>query len=302
MNVFTLPNPRPLEKRIAKKIDAAFAKNTAWRQFTGGEWHLRVVKKSTRALVIGRAEPTGDHLIQTFTLLDTVRQNGTKSITLVLPYFGYSRQDRGVRSGDHLPADLFLNLFKACGANRIVVTDLHSPITQERSPLPLITVDIAHEFAPELALELSHGPLFTVVAPDLGARQRADHLRDLLDKHAPVCWLKKTRDPKTGRVCGSELFGVKRGTTAVIIDDILDTGGTIKECVMRLKKGGVKTFYLAVTHPLFSANAVKTIRALRFKKIFVSNTIPLSPECKRTLPVEVVDAAPALIRALTSRE
>lgn len=303
MNAFTLPNPRPLERTIAKKLDADFAKNTEWRQFANGEWYLRVAKKSTQALVIGRTEPPSDHLLQTLTLLDTVKRNGAKSITLILPYFGYSRQDRSVRSGDHLPADLFLKLFKACGATRIVTVDLHSPLTQERSPLPFVAVDIVHEFAAELATELapelSHEPLFTVVAPDHGARQRADRLRDLLEKRAPVCWLKKTRDPETGRVRCGELFGMKKGTTAVIVDDILDTGGTIKECIMCLKKSGFKNFYLAITHPIFSANAAQTLHALKFKKIFVSNTIPLAPQAKKLLPIIIVDASRSILNMIT---
>lgn len=303
MNAYTLPNPRPLETSIAKKLDKNFRDNTEWRQFSNGEWYLRVIKKSTAALVLGRTEPPGDQLVQTLTLLDTVKRNGAKSITLVLPYFGYSRQDRVVRSGDHLPADLFLKLFKACGVSHIVTVDLHSTRTEKNAPLPLITTGLTHEFTHEFTHELrALQGNFTIVAPDHGARQRADRLCNLLDTRAPVCWLKKTRDPKTGRVHSGELFGVKKGTTAVIVDDILDTGDTIKECVITLKREGFKTFTLAVTHPIFSARAVHTLRALKFKRIFVSNTIPLAPQAKNALPIIVIDAAPCILRAIRGRK
>ncbi|MEK7122377.1 MAG: ribose-phosphate pyrophosphokinase-like domain-containing protein, partial [Patescibacteria group bacterium] len=143
MSVFTLPNPRPLEISVAKKIDKQFARNVEWRQFTNGEWFLRILKKPTRAIVLCRTEPPGDHIIQTLTLIDTLKRNGCKNITLVVPYFGYCRQDRVVRDGDHLPADLFTKLFKTCGASRIITIDLHSKKTEQHSALPLTTLDCA---------------------------------------------------------------------------------------------------------------------------------------------------------------
>lgn len=297
MNVFTLPNPRPLEVSIAKKLDKSFARNTEWRQFTNSEWFLRILKKPKNAVVLGRTEPPGDHLFQTLTLLDTLKRNGAKNITLVLPYFGYCRHDRITRDGDHLPADLFTKLFKSCGASHIVTVDLHSALTEKRSPIPLTNIDIIPAFAQKLIHELPH-ELFTVVAPDHGSRTRADRLRDLLEKNAPVCWLEKHRDPKTGKVHTHELLGMKRGTTAIITDDILDTGNTIKKCVTKLKSEGFKTFTLAITHPLFSADAVHTIARLHFKKIFVANTVPLSTQAVRTLPITVIDAAPAIVNAV----
>lgn len=297
MNVFTLPNPRPLEISIAKKLDKSFAGNAEWRQFTNGEWFLRILKKSKTALVLGRTEPPGDNLLQTLTLLDTLKRNGAKNITLVLPYFGYCRHDRITRDGDHLPADLFTKLFKSCGTSRIVTVDLHSTLTEKYSPLPLTSIDVIPAFAQKLIHDLPH-ELFTVVAPDHGSRKRADRFRDLLDKNAPVCWLEKHRDPKTGKVHAHELFGLKRGTTAIITDDILDTGSTIKECVTKLKNEGFKTFILAITHPIFSAAAVQTIKHVRFKKIFVSNTVPLSIKAAKTLPITIIDAAAAIINAV----
>ncbi len=296
--VFTLPDPRQLEITLAKKFDKHFSKNTEWRQFSNGEWFVRILNMPTRALVLGRTEVPGDHIVQTMTLLDTLKRNGAKDITLVLPYFGYCRHDRIVRKGDHLPADLLPRLVKMCGASRIITVDLHSPLTEKNSPIPLITLD----FIPELvsAFKKTHPKkeLLTIVSPDHGSKHRADAFRDLFDRSSPICWLEKHRDPATGRVCAHTILGMTQGTSAMITDDICDTGGTIEQAVLALKKKGFKTLYLCITHPVFSAHAVPLLKKLSFKKIFVSNTIPLSEKAKKSLPITVIDAAPALARSI----
>jgi len=297
MNVYTLPNPRPLEIAIAKKWDKKFAQNTEWRQFTNGEWHLRVPHMLSEAIVLGRTEMPGDHIFQTLTLIDTLKRNSAQRITLILPYFGYSRHDRIVRTGDHLPADLLTKLFNRCGATRIVTVDLHSSITEKNSPLPISSIDFVPELVKAFKKVWRKKELLTIVSPDQGSKHRANAFRDLLDSSLPVCWLEKHRDPVTGKVHAHELFGVKRGTTALITDDILDTGSTIEECVRQLKIYGFKTFYLCVTHPIFSCTAVQTIRALKFKHIFVSNTVPLSHKTQM-LPITIIDAFPALVATL----
>ncbi len=298
--VFTLPNPRPFEKSIAKKLDKTFARNTEWRHFSNGEWLLTVRQKTRSAVVLGRTDPPGDHLVQTLTLIDTLKRNGAQDITLVLPYFGYSRQDREVRKGDHLPADLFIKIFKHCGATRIITVDLHSPVTEKNSPLPLVNIDPIPEFVKAFKKIWKKSDGLTIVSPDHGSRHRADIFRDLLDPSVPVCWLEKHRNPKTGKVHSHELLGIKQGTTALILDDICDTGGTIQECARHLKKNGFKTLFLCVTHPVLSGNAIQTLRALKFKQIFVSNTISLSPKTKKALPIAVVDALPKILSIILS--
>jgi ribose-phosphate pyrophosphokinase len=298
MNVYTLPNPHPLEVHIAKKIDTHFAHNTEWRQFSNGEWFVRITQAPARAIVLGRTEAPGDNLLQTLTLLDTLKRNGTKGITLVVPYFGYARQDRATQKGDHIPADLFTKLFKQCGAKRILTLDLHNTITEQHSPIPLVTIDSIPIFSKALKKVLRKKELFTIVSPDHGSRHRADRLRDMLKPTMPVCWLEKHRDPKTGNVHVRNLIGATRGVTAIIIDDICDTGGTIKECVKKLKVNGFKTLFLVVTHPVFSANAIQALRTLKFNKIFVTNTIRLSPTVKKLLPITVLDATQTILNAI----
>ncbi len=295
MTVFTLPNPHSLEESIAKKLEANFACNTEWHHYSNGEWMLRVLRTPKKAIVLGRTEAPGDNLVQTLTVIDTLKRNGAKDITLVLPYFGYSRQDHVTRKGDHLPADLLTTLFKHCGATRIVTVDLHNSLTQKNSPIPLISIDIFPEYATAFKKTGERSDVLTIVSPDHGSKHRADAFRDLFDRSVPICWLEKQRNQKTGTVHSKKLFGEKQGTTALIVDDICDTGGTVKECVRHLKKNGFTTFYLCITHPVFSGTAIQTLCALKFKKIFVSNTIPLSSDVQKKLPLSIIDVTPILL-------
>lgn len=296
--VFTLPNPRPLEKLIARKLDKNFVKHTEWRQLSNGEWALRILQPSKRALVLGRTEAPGDNLLQTLTLVDTLHRNGVCDITLVIPYFGYSRHDRVVRQGDHLPANLFTKLFSSCGAARIITVDLHNQLTAKNSPIPLISIDFVAALADTFKKIDRSAHQFTIVSPDRGSKKRAEKFRDILDSSMRVCWLEKHRDPKTGTVHSGKLRGPKRGTTALIIDDICDTGHTIKECVRELKKNGFKTFYLCITHPVFSAHAVPLLRSLKFTRILVSNTISLSSNIQKKLPLTIVNTSAILLNTL----
>jgi len=298
MNVFTLPDPRPLEKSIARKLDIKKTPSGEWRQFTNGEWFLRILRTSKNAIVLGRTEPSGDHILQTLTLIDTLKRNGAKTITVVLPYFGYCRQDRIVRTGDHLPADLLVKTTAQLGASRILTIDLHSSITEKNSSIPLVGIDFVPELTRALKKYMEKKELCTIISPDKGSKKRAETLRDLFDPSAPVCWFEKHRDPMTGRVHAHDLNGTPRGTTAIITDDICDTGGTIREAVRGLKKQGFKKLFLCITHPVFSAHATPLLRSLKFTRIFVSNTIPLASSIQKKLPLTIVDAAPTLTIAL----
>ncbi len=298
MDVFTLPNPRPLEKSLAQKIDEKKSPSCEWRQFTNGEWFLRILRTSKNAAVLGRTEPPGYHILKTFTLIYTLKRNGAKTITVVLPYFGYCRQDRVVRTGDHLPADLLVKTMAQLGASTVLTIDLHSTITQKNATIPLAGIDFVPELSRSLKKYVVKKELCTIISPDKGSKERAETLRDLFDRTAPVCWIEKHRNPATGKVHAYNLNGTPSGTTAIITDDICDTGGTIREAVRGLKKRGFKKLFLCITHPVFSANAVSVLSSLKFTQIFVSNTVPLSVAIQKKLPLTIVDAAPILTTAI----
>lgn len=299
MTVYTLPNPTSCEQYIAQRVSRSKKETTFWKRFPSGELYVRLLVKAKRALVIGRTWGAPDHLWGTLLLVDTLHRNGVGDIILVLPYFAYARQDRQRLSGEPLSGLCLAKLFACSGAKKIITLDLHSKRVQEASALPLISMSFASEFANAIKKELSALSEVIVVAPDRGARGHADEFANALQKGKQCAWIEKVRDPYSGKVTPQQLHRLRDGTAAILFDDMLDTGKTIRESVHLLRKHGFKDFYLCITHPVFSGVAAGLIRSLGFKKIFVSDTIPLSPRVVRILGIHVVPAGPALGKAIS---
>ena len=295
MRIYTLPNPTALEKKSARLLSATAARNTEWRVFPNGENFLRVKQVSSRVGVLGRSHPPADNFLRTLLLVDTLRRNGAREIIVWLPYFGYSRQDRALNPGEAVAAASLTAALKAAGATQIVTLDLHSPLVSKESRIPIKTVSFMPELAAALRRDLA-GFAYTIVSPDRGGRERAELFAKTLRHRGGICWIEKERSAR--RVRARKLHGQPQGMTAVLVDDILDTGGTVKEAVRLLRQRGFRQFFLAVTHPVFSAGAAKTVRSLKFKKILASNSLPLDPVTRRACRVTVLDAAGLLARAV----
>ncbi|MBI4457956.1 ribose-phosphate pyrophosphokinase [Candidatus Uhrbacteria bacterium] len=295
MQAFTLPEPLPVEKNLAAMLSRGRPGQAEWSRFPSGEHFVHVSLSSTHACVAGRSFPPGDNLLMTALLCDTLRRNGAQEITLALPYFAYSRQDRQQLAGDPLSAGAIPTLLAAVGVKRIVTADIHSTLALEASPIPIESVSMLPDFAAVLRPKLRPAP-FTVVAPDHASRIRAEGLTALLGG-VPIAWIEKERTRFKG-VTARGRSGELAGTTAVLIDDMLDTGGTIEAAVRMLKKEGFKEFHLAITHPIFSKGAVPLLRKLGFSSVVVGNTMPISSEAKRLRGFTVVDAAPRLAEAM----
>ncbi|MEK9152937.1 MAG: ribose-phosphate diphosphokinase, partial [Patescibacteria group bacterium] len=196
---------------------------------------------------------------------------------------------------DPLTAGTVSTMLAAVGVKRIVTVEIHSSKALEASPVPIESVTMLAEMAAVLRPKLHLAP-FTVVGPDHASRTRAEGLAALLGG-APIAWVEKKRTRFKG-VTAHGRSGELAGTTAVFIDDVLDTGGTVAAAVAILKKENFKEFHLAVTHPLFSKGAVPLLRKLGFSSIVVGNTIPLSADAGRLPNITIIDAAPRLAEAI----
>jgi ribose-phosphate pyrophosphokinase len=291
-----IERPDPLAKEIRKRLNGSPEPLEAWRRFANGEFHVRVRDVGRSAFVIGESAPPHERLAQTGLLVDTLRRNGAKKITLVLPYLAYARQDRVTESGGSLGSAWMLGQLKAAGAARIVTLDIHNERVAEESPVPIVSVDLHAVMAERMEKMLGREDI-TVVAPDRGAGRRAEHFAAALGERAPVAYVKKKRD-RSGKARAFGLIGRTSGRTAVIIDDMVDSGGTIVEAVRALKKNGFVRFFLCATHPILSGRAVRVLHELRFARILFSDSLPVSPETKRLLPLEIVRAAETLTRAV----
>jgi len=272
MRAYCLPDPSPMEKRLLKRVSGSMLERAEWKTFPSGEIHVRVGKPPKKVAVIGRTHPPADNFLRTLLLVDSLRRNGASDIVLVLPYFAYARQDRRIRPGDPLSPLAILASFKAVGARRVVTLDLHSRRVADSSPLPITSVSAVRMLAGELKDGL-RGREFTVLAPDRGAADRAALFARALGGKPAVIWAEKKRDP-SGRLIGMRLNGYPRGGAAVIVDDMLDTGGTVRKAVGLLRRRGVGELYLCVTHPIFSGRAARLIARLGFRRIVAADALP----------------------------
>ena len=293
MKAYLLPDATVPEKRLARRLGGAGA--SSWKTFPNGEEFVRVERPANRAVVIGRSAPPAAGLFRTLLLIDTLRRSGVKDITLALPYYGYARQDRAVRLGDPVTALFVARQAAAAGARRVVTLDLHSRRVAEGGDVPVLSSSVLPTIADRLKGRV-RGPL-TVVSPDRGGKERAERFAARFGRRAKTAWVEKTRDI-TGRVTARDVLGTLAGDTAVIVDDIVDTGKTVALAVGLLRAKGFRRLYLCAAHPVLSDDAIRRLRTCRFTGILFSDTLPLTATARRTLTPAVLRADAALAKAI----
>lgn len=304
MNVYTLPDSRPIEVALLRKLQGSSRSPVEWRTFLNGEFSLRIPSVSGVACVIGRCDPPAENLVRTLFLIDTLRRSGSKKIILVLPYFGYCRQDRQVQPGDGVPAGCISSLFTALKVDEIITADLHSQRIAHECPVPLSDISLLPLMARALQAELPKSEC-AIISPDKGGCARAEKMASLLGRDpSSIVWIEKERD-RQGVVSAKKIHGTSDTRVAVLVDDIIDTGGTIVQTVRLLRENGFQEFYLCATHGIFSNTAASVLKESGFKKIILSDTLPLSRDVTALLPIEVVGAADflgdAVLRSVSAK-
>lgn len=294
MRVLSLPEMSSLEKRLVRRLSGSARKDATWRTFPDGEIAVSVRSTKGHAVVLGKTGPSGDDLLRTLLLLDTAKRTGAACVTLVVPYLSFGRQDRAVERGDSVAAGLVMRLIAKSGATRIVTADLHSGRARRMATVPIEDVSPTPLFAKALRRSVSEG--MTVVAPDDGSRKKAQELSDLLGL-GDIVWLEKHR-ARSGKTSIRGMRGRLKGDSAVLIDDILSTGGTIRDAAAYLRRRGVRTLRLCITHPVFCGDAVDAVRALRLDRLFVTDTIPLSLRASRLKNIHILSMADLLAEAV----
>ena len=293
MRAYLLPNPAPFELKLQKRLSGTAKPRVAWDVFRSGEVFVRTPAPPKAAAVIGWVAPPHDDVFRTALLLDTLRRNGAKDLTLILPYFAYERQDRQLAAGDPVSANCMAKLMAAAGAKRILTVDLHS--RHFPSPIPVKSVSVLPEMAPKVRKLLKRKNA-VVVSPDQGGLARAKSFAAAFGAD-DVLWIKKHR-AANGTVRALSMHGDLTSEAAVIVDDMLDSGHTVAEAVRLLRKAGVKEIHLCVTHALFTEGAVARIRGCKLASVTVSDTVELPDEIDRLgTPLHVHSAISALAAA-----
>jgi len=264
-------------------------------RFQDGEIRARIqesVRGAEIFLVQPCNSPSDSHLMELLIMIDAMRRASAREICAVVPYYPYARQDRKTQPRDPITAKLIANLLTAAGADRVVTMDLHAGQIQGFFDIPvdnLRALPIITEYLQTKNLED-----VVVVSPDVGGVVRARELADRLNCQIAIVDKRRPR-PNVAEVMN--IIGTVEGKTAVIIDDLIDTGGTIVKASEALIKQGATAVYACCTHPVFSGNAPEILQASPIKEIVVTNTIHLPIE-KRIPKLTQLSVAPLFAEAI----
>ncbi len=286
---------RALANEISAALDVPLAELTIFR-YSDGEIGVRIdesVRGEDVFVIQPTCPPVNENLMELLVIVDALRRASADRITAVIPYFGYARQDRKIRPREPISAKLVANLLTAAGCQRILTVDLHAgqiwgffDIPLDHLPSRMILGDyFAHK-------ELEN---LVIVSPDVGGVPRARDFAKQLG--APIAIIDKRRDKPNQVKEIVHVIGKVHRKTAIIVDDIVDTAGTLTLGAQALLKRGVTAVYACATHALLSGAAVQRIASSPIQELIVTNTIPLPPE-KQSDKITVLSVAPLLAEAI----
>jgi ribose-phosphate pyrophosphokinase len=226
--------------------------------------------------------------------IDALRRSSAKNITAVIPYFGYARQDRKVAPRTSISAKVVSNLITNAGANRIVTVDLHAGQIQGFFDIPVDNLFTTPLFARYIKKKFKSKNL-VCVSPDVGGVQRT---RGLATKIKADLAIIDKRRPAPGKSQVMNIIGEVKGKNCIIVDDIIDSGGTIVNAVEALKKAGAIDVYVFITHAVLSGEAAEKIKKSKIKKLIITDTIDNSFKIKNNSKIEVISIAPLMAEAI----
>ena len=265
-----------LAQKISDYINVRLCDASVGR-FNNGETEV-MINESIRGkdifIVQSTSHPVNDNVMDLLILTDACKRASAHSITAIVPYYAYARQDRKTRGREPISAKLVANLMVAAGINRVITVDLHAAQIQGFFDIPVDHLLAAPVIADYFKQQTYEDEL-VVVSPDLGGVTRARALADYLK--APIAIIEKRR-PRPGEAEVMSIIGDVKDKIALMIDDIVDTAGSLCEGAKALKKLGAKSVIAACTHPVLSKNAVEKINNSVIEKLIVTDTIPLPPE------------------------
>ncbi|PZN04712.1 MULTISPECIES: ribose-phosphate diphosphokinase [Thermaerobacter] len=264
-------------------------------RFANGEVRVSV-NESVRGADVFVIQPTchppNDTLMELLVLLDALKRASAWRVNAVVPFYGYARQDRKTRPREPITAKLVANLLTVAGADRVVTMDLHAGQIQGFFDVPVDHLTAVPLLADYFARKRLERPV--VVSPDHGGVTRARELADRLG--VPIAIIDKRR-PEPGVAEVMSVVGDVEGRTAIMIDDIIDSGGTIRHGAEALIALGAKAVYACCTHPVFSGNALQRLAEAPIEEIVVTDTIPLPPGAEKAR-VKVLSVAPIFGEAI----
>jgi ribose-phosphate pyrophosphokinase len=296
VKIFSGNSNRALAEEICRYLKVPLGEANLSR-FSDGEISFQILENVRGAdvfVVQSTCPPVDSNMMELLIMLDAFYRASARRITAVIPYFGYARQDRKDKPRVPISAKLAANLVMTAGANRVLAVDLHAGQIQGFFDLP-----VDHLFAAPVLIEYFRTKAVTdlvVVSPDAGGVERARAYAKRLGVELVI--IDKRRE-KANVAEVLHVIGEVEGRNALIVDDMIDTAGTLKEVAEVLIKHGVRQVYACCTHPVFSGPALDRIDESPLREVVVTNTIPLRPDC-RSNKVKYLSVAPLLGEAIRS--
>ena len=287
-----------LADEVAAELGIPITPTSAY-DFANGEIFVRFeesVRGSDAFVIQSHSAPVNKQIMEQLIMVDALKRASAKRITVVAPFYGYARQDKKHRGREPISARLMADLFKTAGADRLMCVDLHTSQIQGFFDGP-----VDHLFALPLLTNYVGSKVdrknLVIVSPDSGRVRVAERWSEMLGGTS-IAFIHKTRDPRvpnestTGKVVGDV-----KGMTCVVIDDMIDTAGTVTKAVDALIEAGAKDVIIAATHAVFSGPAIDRLKKSRVSEVVVTNTLPI-PEENRFDNLTVLSIAPLLGRAI----
>ncbi len=286
MKLVTCNSNKTLSKKIAKYLKLKLV-NSIIKKFADGEIYIEInenIRGNSIFIIQSISSPANDNLMELLLCIDALKRSSAKNITAVIPYFGYARQDRKVVPRTSISAKLVSNLITKAGADRVVTLDLHSGQIQGFFDIPVDNLFCTPIFVRHVNKNINKKNIICV-APDVGGTERARALGKLLDVGLAIV---DKRRPSPGKSQVMNVVGNVKNKTCVIVDDIIDTGGTIVNAAEALKNRGAKEVYVYITHGVLSGDAVKKVEKSVIKKLVITDSIDNNERVKKARNIEVL--------------
>ena len=288
-------NPK-LSKEISRQLKLKLV-NTNIKRFSDGEIYIEInenIRGNSVFVIQSTSNPANDNLMELLLCIDALRRSSAKNITAVIPYYGYARQDRKVVPRTSISAKVVANLITNAGASRVVTVDLHAGQIQGFFDMPVDNLFTTPLFARYIKRKLKNKKLICV-SPDVGGVQRT---RGLATKIKADLAIIDKRRPRPGKSQVMNIIGDVKGKTCIIVDDIIDSGGTIVNAVDALKKSGATEVYVFITHAVLSGDAAQKIKKSKIKKLIITDTIDNSYKIKNNNKIEVLSISSLMAEAI----
>jgi len=296
LQIFCGNSNRELAEAVCSHLDVALGRADV-RCFSDGEVLVEVddnVRGGDVFVIQSTSTPVNDHLMELLLMLDAFRRASAKRITAVIPYFGYARQDRKVSPRVPISAKLVADLVTAAGASRVLTLDLHAGQIQGFFNIPVDNLFATPVLFKYLREQLQ-GDSIAVVSPDPGGVERARSFAKRLNAGLAIIDKRRLRP---NEVAEMRVVGEVEGKHAVVVDDIVDTAGTLAAAASALREAGAKSVLACCTHPVLSGPAISRIHDSELTSLIVTDTIRLQPEGRACAKIKVLSIAPLLAEAI----